>query len=69
MGVYDYAPALQLDSLKNSHPIEVKVNEPNEIDEIFDAISYRKGSSIIHMLHNYIGKDVILNKNLIIFFL
>lgn len=34
--------ALQLDSLQNSHPVEVPVNHPNEIDEIFDAISYNK---------------------------
>lgn len=49
--------AMRLDSLKNSHPIEVPVNDPREIDEIFDAISYKKGSSAIHMLHEYLGKE------------
>lgn len=41
---------LSLDSLKNSHPISVKVNDPSEISEIFDHISYSKGASIIRML-------------------
>ncbi|XP_063710002.1 puromycin-sensitive aminopeptidase-like [Culicoides brevitarsis] len=50
-----YVAALQLDSLKNSHPIEVPVKNSSEIDEIFDAISYNKGASIIRMLHNFIG--------------
>jgi tricorn protease interacting factor F2/3 len=30
--------AMNLDSLKSSHPIDVKVNKPSEIREIFDAI-------------------------------
>ena len=30
---------------------------PAEIDEIFDEISYSKGSSVIRMLHDYIGDD------------
>lgn len=51
-------PALDLDSLKNSHPIEVPIGHPEEIDEIFDDISYHKGAAIIRMLHNYIGDDV-----------
>lgn len=34
--------ALQLDSLHNSHPIEVPVSRANEIEEIFDDISYAK---------------------------
>ncbi|KAL6422387.1 hypothetical protein ACFW04_010611 [Cataglyphis niger] len=47
--------ALELDALKNSHPIEVPVGHPSEIDEIFDDISYHKGASVIRMLHAYIG--------------
>lgn len=49
--------ALELDCLKNSHPIEVPVGHPSEIDEIFDDISYSKGASVIRMLHRYIGDD------------
>lgn len=50
-----YTRALELDCLKNSHPIEVPVGHPSEIDEIFDEISYAKGASVIRMLHHYIG--------------
>jgi len=49
--------ALELDALKNSHPIEVEVGHPSEVDEIFDAISYNKGASVIRMLHDFIGRD------------
>ena len=52
-----YGRALDLDSLHNSHPIEVPVQHPSEIDEIFDDISYSKGASVIRMLYNYIGDD------------
>ncbi|XP_041374476.1 puromycin-sensitive aminopeptidase-like [Gigantopelta aegis] len=51
----DLGRALELDALHNSHPIEVPVGHPSEVDEIFDAISYSKGSSVIRMLHDYIG--------------
>ncbi len=54
-----YTTALDLDGLKNSHPIEVPIGHPDEIDEIFDDISYHKGACIIRMLHNYIGDEVI----------
>lgn len=47
--------ALRLDALENTHPIEVPVHHPDEIHTIFDTISYNKGSSVIHMLHAYLG--------------
>ncbi len=49
--------ALKLDALEHTHPVEVPINNPDEIRTIFDAISYSKGSSIIHMLYNYLGPD------------
>ena len=39
--------ALGYDSLTSSHPISVPVNVPDEINEIFDTISYQKGGSVI----------------------
>jgi len=47
--------ALKLDALEHTHPIEVPVSHPDEIRSIFDAISYSKGASTIHMLHSYLG--------------
>lgn len=35
-----------LDALVSSHPISVEVSDPNEINEIFDGISYSKGNEI-----------------------
>ena len=46
--------------MRASHPIEVPVRDAIEVDQIFDAISYLKGSSIIRMLVNYLGLDVFL---------
>ena len=34
--------ALYLDSFSNSHPIQVTVSDPSQINEIFDKISYDK---------------------------
>ena len=31
---------------------------PSEVEEIFDAISYCKGSCVIRMLHEWIGQEV-----------
>ncbi|CAF1182544.1 unnamed protein product [Adineta steineri] len=52
-----FSQFLVLDALKSSHPIEVPIGHPSEIDGIFDTISYAKGSSVIRMLHDYIGDD------------
>ncbi|XP_017757127.1 PREDICTED: puromycin-sensitive aminopeptidase isoform X2 [Eufriesea mexicana] len=49
--------ALELDAFQNSHPIEVPVYHPAEIDEIFDDISYSKAASVIRMIHSYVGAD------------
>ncbi|KAJ4709017.1 Aminopeptidase [Melia azedarach] len=48
---------LRLDGLSESHPIEVEINHAGEIDEIFDAISYRKGASVIRMLQSFLGAE------------
>ena len=46
-------------SLKmNLYLLQVPVGHPSEVDEIFDAISYSKGASVIRMLHDYIGDEV-----------
>jgi hypothetical protein len=47
--------AQKADALATSHPIEVEVANAGQITEIFDAISYYKGSSVIRMLADYLG--------------
>ena len=49
--------ALSLDGLKNSHPIEQEVQDPAEVSQLFDAISYSKGGSVIQMLEQFLGPE------------
>jgi tricorn protease interacting factor F2/3 len=48
--------AMSLDSMKSTHPIDVKVDKTSEIREIFDAISYDKGGCVLRMLEHYVGE-------------
>ena len=52
--------ALALDCLRSSHPIEVPVQSAGQIAQIFDAISYAKGSSLLRMIANWLGEDVMI---------
>ncbi|GFR83304.1 aminopeptidase N [Elysia marginata] len=49
--------AFYFDGLISSHPLYVPVNHPDEINEIFDAISYAKGASIIRMMRHFLGRQ------------
>ncbi|CAF1156557.1 unnamed protein product [Didymodactylos carnosus] len=49
--------ALVMDSLFSSHPISVDVEHPDEINSIFDAISYDKGASILRMIYMVITEQ------------
>jgi hypothetical protein len=48
---------LSLDGLRNSHPIEVAVENPAQIRELFDAISYSKGAATLRMIEAFLGED------------
>jgi aminopeptidase N len=54
----DQLLGLKADSLEHTHPIEVPIHHPDEIRTIFDSISYDKGASVLHMLHEYLGPDM-----------
>lgn len=58
--VNDLQHALALDSLRSSHPIEVPVKRADEINQIFDAISYSKGSAVLRMISMYMGEEKFL---------
>jgi puromycin-sensitive aminopeptidase len=53
----DIGPAMALDGLRNTHPIEAEIKTPNDINELFDAISYSKGAAIIRMLEQFLGEE------------
>ena len=56
----DLQSALSLDSLRSSHPIEVPVKRADEVNQIFDAISYSKGSCVLRMISAYLGEQTFL---------
>ena len=49
--------AMNMDSLRSTHAIEADVKSPDDIQQIFDAITYGKGASILRMIEAYIGSD------------
>jgi tricorn protease interacting factor F2/3 len=49
--------ALLGDSLATTHPIRQAVESPDEIDQIFDEISYGKGASVLRMLEAFVGDE------------
>ncbi|GAA5938456.1 M1 family metallopeptidase [Sporobolomyces koalae] len=59
--IFDHlSKALQLDAARSSHPIEMPCPDEATINQIFDAVSYSKGASVLKMLSNYVGQEVFL---------
>ncbi|XP_058125970.1 aminopeptidase N-like [Anopheles ziemanni] len=52
---------LKFDALLSSHPVSVEIGHPNQISQIFDAISYEKGSTLIRMMHLFLGEETFRN--------
>lgn len=52
---------MSLDSLRSSHPVEVPLKRADEVDQIFDAISYSKGSCVLRMVSRYLGEETFLS--------
>ncbi|XP_071443952.1 aminopeptidase N-like [Hetaerina americana] len=55
--VEGYMTVTALDSLKSSHPVSVPIGHPSEISQIFDTISYKKGSFILRMMNLFLGEN------------
>ncbi|XP_044766534.1 puromycin-sensitive aminopeptidase-like [Coccinella septempunctata] len=49
--------ALELEEAGNAHPVETVIKNPEELEDLYDGISYNKGSALIRMLHYYVGDD------------
>lgn len=56
--VDDQAAALSADALTSSHPIQVPIRRAEEVEEVFDAISYHKGACVVQLIRAYLGADV-----------
>jgi puromycin-sensitive aminopeptidase len=49
--------AMGTDQLASTRPIEFEVKSPEEVDQMFDAITYGKGSAVLHMIDEFIGVE------------
>lgn len=49
--------AIAADSAVSTHPIEVEVASSNDFFNVFDAITYDKGASVLNQLSHYIGRE------------
>lgn len=56
--VSDTNDALRVDSLRNTHPIRAQAETPEEINELFDSISYQKGAAVLRMIESYVSPEV-----------
>ena len=53
----DMNGAMNLDAQKVTRTIRAEANTPDEINEMFDGITYAKGGSILHMVESYLGEE------------
>ncbi len=49
--------ALSLDALRSTRPIRMKVETPEEINEVFDGIAYAKAAGVIRMVERFVGEE------------
>ncbi|XP_055459979.1 endoplasmic reticulum aminopeptidase 1 isoform X1 [Psammomys obesus] len=49
--------AMEVDALNSSHPVSTPVENPAQIQEMFDDVSYEKGACILNMLRDYLSAD------------
>nr|KAF6440433.1 endoplasmic reticulum aminopeptidase 1 [Rousettus aegyptiacus] len=53
--------AMEVDALNSSHPVSTPVENPAQIREMFDDVSYEKGACILNMLRDYLGAEAFKN--------
>lgn len=53
----DFYRVISIDASLATHPIVQNVSNPDQITEIFDAITYSKGATVIRMLEDIIGPE------------
>jgi aminopeptidase N len=53
----DNQGTLNLDSQRVTRTIRAKADTPDEINEMFDGISYGKAGAVLLMVENYLGKE------------
>jgi len=53
----DTQGALGIDAMKSTRAIRMKVETPEEINEVFDGIAYEKTAAVLRMIEKYVGQD------------
>uniref|UniRef100_A0A3Q3ESU4 Aminopeptidase n=1 Tax=Labrus bergylta TaxID=56723 RepID=A0A3Q3ESU4_9LABR len=59
--LYDVHKVFGIDALASSHPLtrrEDEVNDPAQISEMFNTISYSKGAAVLRMLSEFLSEPV-----------
>ncbi|XP_034534537.1 aminopeptidase N-like [Notolabrus celidotus] len=59
--LYDVHKVFAVDALASSHPLsrrEDEVNDPAQINEMFNSISYSKGAAVLRMLSDFLTEPV-----------
>lgn len=49
--------AMEVDALSSSHPVSTPVENPAQIQEMFDDVSYDKGACILNMLREFLTPE------------
>jgi puromycin-sensitive aminopeptidase len=49
--------AMSIDQLVSTRPVEFEVTAPEEVNQMFDAITYGKGSAVLHMVDEFTGTE------------
>jgi puromycin-sensitive aminopeptidase len=45
------------DSLRATQPIHAEIKDADQIDQVFDEITYEKGAAVLYMLEGFLGQD------------
>ncbi|UCG40072.1 MAG: M1 family metallopeptidase [Acidimicrobiia bacterium] len=53
----DRFDALIVDALTTTRPVEYEVHSPEEANDMFDPLTYGKGSAVLRMIEQFIGEE------------
>jgi len=53
----DLDRARALDGLRSSHPVQVPIPKAEDVEQVFDAISYSKGACVVRVIYHVLGAD------------
>lgn len=56
--ILDVLPVMWDDAFTSSHPIEADVTTPDQINNVFDSITYNKGAAVLKMLEATVSNVV-----------